>query len=875
MSLTNVKYMLKYKVTGTDDAKRKSMKGGGPLKVDPEHWLYKSLPAPHIFDDDGGGPYINLHLIEYLTLDAFEWSDDLIARNLAWYISPDKVYRFLAKADSLGLLPWGDELQPEQLSAVIKEMAAKMPSADIQLDASDTVSYAETSDGDHCFYRIKAAQLVANDESMLVAVDFKTAMAGGYVESERDDDDTHFQEMLEILLGEVADGLDQKGLAYQAAKIVSWYRKTQPEQAELRRYLEWDHQQAEIIRRGQVDESARFIPLLDAAWNRQEDAGFPQLKRIIKDACTGAEASRLIAVLATHAKMDPRITGATCTALCNMTRGHVLTVLDSPENSKKPDTERVRIVGEMLATALDKGTAETLSAKDPAAIEKMHASAAFTELVKQLEALNTDPVDYNEVVKTLAKSAVGRIYLVGGKAATPVMNHFKAARLDSEMTAALNAILAVEKGTKTKLDAVVINGTVAPALIHGKFGFPSFDPWRDLCKGVILKRDGNKAAMSMGQGTDGSFWADEKRLKKSETTMVSSMAFIGHSGNASGSFESFYDGMIERAEKIDNLPDTELRKAGLQKMLIQVGTGTMSKAAERDQTMLKESEHKAIIPLTFLVKDSAPYRLLSTLDENLQDAMKRARMRDDFGLQDEDSKAGMATHAHQQWQGGYQQGGYQQDTYEQQWQPLKRARQQGEMLQRWGSYLVDEGIVFGGKFLVMLGANADPSKIARNTCLGKINYLRDPHKRGEWCNLGCTHAEHARPDGMTEADFEVINLHSTALSNEQAAIAKRVLDAKIAWVHIAGKDSRDDIMGGVGGGNPRSAAEAASSSTAIVLTGGRGDFPRRKGGGRGAPPGKGRGAPPGKGKGASKGKGGKGQKGGGRGRQQSFGWQRN
>ena len=52
MSLTNVKFMLKYKVTNSDEAKRKSMTGGGPLKVDPEHWFYKALPAPHIFDDD-------------------------------------------------------------------------------------------------------------------------------------------------------------------------------------------------------------------------------------------------------------------------------------------------------------------------------------------------------------------------------------------------------------------------------------------------------------------------------------------------------------------------------------------------------------------------------------------------------------------------------------------------------------------------------------------------------------------------------------------------------------------------------------------------------------------------------------------------------
>ena len=89
-------------------------------------------------------------------------------------------------------------------------------------------------------------------------------------------------------------------------------------------------------------------------------------------------------------------------------------------------------------------TAESATV-DSAALGKMHASTVYTGLIAALEALKTEPIDYNKVIKTMAATAIGRLYLVKGKVASPIFRTFAAGRKDSLITSALNAVLAVDE----------------------------------------------------------------------------------------------------------------------------------------------------------------------------------------------------------------------------------------------------------------------------------------------------------------------------------------------------------------------------------------------------------------------------------------------
>ena len=63
----------------------------------------------------------------------------------------------------------------------------------------------------------------------------------------------------------------------------------------------------------------------------------------------------------------------------------------------------------------------------------------------------------------------------------------------------------------------------------------------------------------------------------------------------------------------------------------------------------------------------------------------------------------------------------------------------------------------------------------------------------------CT--DHPRPAGVAEDDIVVINLYATNNSTAHADLARKATDAKASWQHVAGPDTRDVIMGGIGGGS--------------------------------------------------------------------------
>ena len=105
ISTTDPKHQFKHSVTGNADARRNSLIGGGPCKINPVHWMVTALPG--LAPDDGAGMHdFSMHLYENIFLQVFLWDDTLMDRNFAWYLLLLKGTRLLALLDAASQLEW-------------------------------------------------------------------------------------------------------------------------------------------------------------------------------------------------------------------------------------------------------------------------------------------------------------------------------------------------------------------------------------------------------------------------------------------------------------------------------------------------------------------------------------------------------------------------------------------------------------------------------------------------------------------------------------------------------------------------------------------------------------------------------------------------
>ena len=905
MAHLNAKYKINHTCEGSATTRRNSLSGRGDLLISTEHWLSKALPEDQMFTR-GANNVISQHLLEYLFLGELNWDDPVLERNLFWALAPLKVSKILYSADEAGELPWDERFTNlEDVLAYIRQMVPKLPEDMQGLTTTDILASAENS-SNLCTTRISAKALIGTDSTAEVAVDFKSVLADAYVDAQRNDPNGIYQSSLELALEAAGDGLSDKGIAVQAAKLTAWFRATQPETSALRMYRAWDEQDAELARRGAKGESARFLPLFEAEWDRRQrdpkgtEPVYPQIRTILVKACTGKEAARHVQVLATRARLTEGVTDATCRALCDMARGAPIAALDTAALRNASNDERCKALSDFLSSRKGQD-----SQAESSQVEQLLANQEFKSMVVRLESLTVVPVDYNTVVKEMAGTAIGRCYLMEGKAAAPIFKQFAAARKSTELKSALNKVLAVEDPSvqnSKSIDAIVINESVAPALLAGKYDTQRFCPWNDLCHLVISKRDGAFAAdkesktprQSTPDGYMNTFWADYNRLELSEAIMGAAMEFIGHKGRTAGSYRSFHNGMMKRARQTENLPNDLKNKPGLIRALCLIGSNAMDYAASKDQTMLHERVEVAALPTPFFPPDSLAGLAMDTFDKDLADARREVALRDKYDQRSDDKFYGSQAQSGYVWTGNptsWQQQGltpWQAISWEEsgedgQYSAKKQKveRTQGSQLAKWGCHLCDHGLIFGCKFLVVLGPNVDPALLEKwskqKECLGKMCYLRSEVRRAEWCSAQCKEL-HWRPDGTAEQDFVVIDLHAADNSPQHAAIATKVLAAKLAWVHVAGADNRDVIMGGV-----RGKSQAApwndggeGTSSALVPAGlySRTAAGRAKGGGKGGGKGKGGKGGGAGGKGGKGGRGGKGGKGGGKGGRPPFGRQR-
>ena len=534
--------------------------------------------------------------------------------------------------------------------------------------------------------------------------------------------------------------------------------------------------------------------------------------------------------------MSENITETSCHALCDMLRGDLLSELDTDLMRRASNQARCSKLGDLLAVAASRSRqGKGQEANDKDAAEKMRSSPQFKDRMASLEALVSDKPDYRAVIKLLAPTAVGRIYINGGAAASPLISKFAAIRHSGELDSALNSILAVDEAGLALGKTVVLAGW-ALKILKSQYASHQFDPWMDMCKGIIAARDGLEAANAESQDRT-SFWSDHSRLVLSEPIMQHLMGFAGHTGRSAGSYISFHAGMTARARQVKTLPSNFLKKEGLRRMLAKIGGMVMTEAASRDATMLMESVGIAHIRTPFFLPGSLSHNELTAFDKDLAEARSKARLHDDYG-DDEDGNFRKAKypryddHSSNWWQ-------------DNNWDKDKR-NQPGSKLDHFSVYLTKHGLLYGCKFLVRFGG--DEQSVPHNTCLGSLSYGRNEQRRNEWCSKkGCF--DHKRPGGLGEDKFHVINIHATDNSEEDAKTAKDVMDSQSEWTHFGGAKNFD-IMGGKGG---RSSAKLSAEAS---------EYRQRTSQGPNASPHASRG---GKGKGG-KGKGGKGKGGKGKGK---------
>ena len=840
-SATDPKFAFKYTVVGTDDVKRDTLVEGGVLLVDISHWI-KTARSEMCTLRAGSDWEYNLHHMEYMWLDVFDWPDYAMSRGLAWYLRPSKPARFLASAEGLGLLKWTAFESDEAAVQHLLWIKPQLPPSERGFLQTDMHEYPEPAPIISLLDRVRPVMFKdGGGIGMTAAVDYKCILSDAFVKSRRDATDGHHQSMISVLLDAAStNDLASKPLPVQASKVIGFVISTQPPRA-LRHYLPYEMQEQEVARRA-LSESGRFIPLLIAAWDDGRHGGYLELKLAVAHACSGALFVEHVKTMAVRAKYTEDITPSICTALCDMLRGDILSQIDTAEWRMSSNADRCCKLGELLAAATSRSPVDATAARasDETAAAKMRASAPFQALSTSLEALVSSAPDYHAVIKLLAPTAVGRKFLNGGPAATPIIAKFTAARIPLQLDGALNKELAVEEDGKPLGKTLALN-KLCLKMILGKFAAKQFDPWKELCYIVVAARDGKETADAECQDPV-SFWSDYSRLMLTKPIMIPFMAFFGHVGRSTGTYVSYHEGMTQRARKLKALPSTFQKKAGLLKFLARIGDMVMSAAAEADATMMSEPLGIAYIRSPFFPAGSMAYNELALFDADYAEARSKARLHEDYHA-DEDGDfrpAKMPRGAGDDWRSQYDGQQWYNSSADHWWEDKTKAA--GHMLKSHAVYLTKHGLLYGNKYLVVI--DGDISTVPHNTCLGALCYYKRPERRFEWCNKGkCTH--HNRPNGFTEEQFRVINIYATDLTGADATKAAEVIASEPSWTHWGGSVSKE-IMGG----KPRSEPANRTKGKGGKGGGGKGGGSGKGGGGKGGKGGKGKGG---------KGKGGKGK----------------
>ena len=833
-----------------------------------------------------------------LSVPRFALSDALTGRDLAWVVTAVRLAAFFEKAAGLASFSASSAVKTD--ATFVKELraaAAQMTAVDLLLDAIGVTSYAVA--GANSFYDRVTPRRLMHDGTLAATVCFKSVMASGYAQDDRDDANGLFQELAELLLDKAGSDLASKSIRIQASDVISFVIRTAPEPADIWTYVGIHGQEAQIQRRAGATVSARFLPLFISAWTAGNFV-YPKLRAALPAVSAGADAARLVAALATRASLSSELTHAICHSL-NDQITDLLVDLDTSELRAAEGAERMRSLGGLVAKSAAKGSDSASDSDKVASI--LAANSDFQALRTLLEGEDVERPDYTKVVKAMAKHIhiAGLLYLASNVPVTKLFVKFKAARTPECFDKAFNSMIAFDVLGQPLTEWAVKRG-VASLLINAKWSESNFWPWRDLLVPLITARSGH-AAMHKYSSDNATFWSDVDRLRIAAEPLKIAFGFVGMAGLHRGSFASFYKSITERATHVDELPTACKEKAGLAVALVSIATGAMLESSGLMLEQLKAATESAVRPATFLPTDGTTSKAFAEFDKDLADVMNEVRRDAKYNKRKGDDGGGdgsaskrpshdggndgskgkggggkstalvVATRVPPQQTSGRQYTQAEIDAWR-----TQLSKNVGINLTRFTVHALDQpsGLVFGNAYFVTIVAGKEDvwSRIPEGTCLGALCHLwgEQAYKRGNWCDKNCADQSHPRPDGLTDSDFVIVNLAAPRDAAE-TEMARAVIAARGSWVIIAGADSPaaqftlDDVASSTHASratfdliNCNGAYTMWSYAAESPRKGGRGsgDGRGRGGGGKGSPRGGGRGAKGGKGargKGAPSGKG--------------------
>ena len=755
-----------------------------------------------------------------LGVPRFMLSDALIGRDLAWVVTVVRLAAFFERA--AGAASFSASSAAKTDAIFIKELhaaAAQMTAADLLLDVVGVTPYATAATAS--FFDKVTPRRLMHDGTLTAMVHFKSLMASGFVQAERDDANGMFQELAELLLDKAGNDLASKSVRIQASDVISFVIRTAPEPAVIWTYVDIHVQEAEIQRRSGATVSARFLPLFVAAWTAGNFI-YPKLRAALPAVSNGADAARLVAALATRASLSSELTHAICHSL-NDQITDLLPDLDTSELRAAEGAERMRSLGGLVAKSAAKGSDSTSDSDKVASI--LAANTDFQALRALLEGADVERPDYTMVVKAMAKHAhiSGLFYLASNVPVTKLFIKFKAARTPECFDKAFNSLLAFDVLGQPLTEWAVKRG-VASLFINAKWSEGTFWPWRDLLLPLITARSGH-AAIHKYSSDNATFWSDVDRLRIAAEPLKIAFGFVGVAGLHRGSFASFYKSITERATHVDELPTACKEKAGLAAALVGIATGAMLESSGLVLEQLKAATENAVRPAAFLPTDGTTSKAFAEFDKDLADVMNEVRRDAKYNKRKGDGGDGagggpstdgspakrpshdggggggeggdgksaalvVATRVNPQLASGRQYTQAEIDAWH-----AQLSKNVGINLTRFTVHALDQpsGLVFGNAYFVTIAAGKEAAwsrVLAKSPCLGTLCHLwgEQAHKRVNWCNKQCVDAAHPRPDGLTDADFVVVGL-ATPRDVAEAELAHAVIGARGSWVLIAGADS--------------------------------------------------------------------------------------
>ena len=141
---SDTQYKFYHKVSGNDAARRKSLKGPGPILVGTAHVFHSKLPTGVDLPACGGGNYeFTQHKLEYIMLDSLTWSSALQARNMVWVLSLTRAANFLAAVVATGKFTPLPVSGIDNLKLEFAEAALLVPDDQKLLGLEDVISFPE------------------------------------------------------------------------------------------------------------------------------------------------------------------------------------------------------------------------------------------------------------------------------------------------------------------------------------------------------------------------------------------------------------------------------------------------------------------------------------------------------------------------------------------------------------------------------------------------------------------------------------------------------------------------------------------------------------------------------------------------------------